>query len=152
MPTKPQRKVERFDFDGVVYLIFIDLVNGMTKNDIKQKLKLNQYGEKTEQICTQTFYNLINAAYDMAKDEREEQVERQRDLFWNRLTAVYANSMQANDRMSALKALDMFAKYGALYEIPTSPSLQVTGSPLDGKIVIDFGFTRKEDKEDREDE
>lgn len=146
MAAKKGKKVVRFDTQAVVYAIFCDLINGLTKTDIKGKLLTNQYGEQTEQISHTTMANLINAAYDMARDEREEQVSHQRDLFWNRLTYIYSNSVNAGDRQSALKALDMFAKYGALYEVPTSPSVAVTGSPLDGKIVIDFGFTKKEEE------
>lgn len=141
-------KVIRFDTQAVVYAIFCDLVNGLTQTDIKTKLLNNDYGEKTEQISHTTVRNLINAAYDMARDERESQIEHQRDLFWNRLTYVYSNSIAAGDRQSALKSLDMFAKYGALYEVPTSPSVAVTGDPLSGKITIDFGLTTpKKDEE-----
>lgn len=43
----------------------------------------------------------------MAKEELEEQRDKQRELFYQRLLTVYNECMVANDRQNALKALDL---------------------------------------------
>lgn len=149
MAEEKKRGHAKFDRQHVVYSIFCDIVNGMTKRDIYQKLAENGYGEPTENIATSTRSALVHDAYNLAKDEREDQIAKQRDLFWNRLTAVYQECMTTGDRQAALKALDMFAKYGAMYEGDNKAIMNVNGTPIDGggTVTINFGFSNNNNDE-----
>lgn len=128
--------------EKVVILIWIDLCNGLTKCDIMQKLDNDMYEDiQTSKLSKSMRYKVISDAYSMAKSELEEQREKQRELFYSRLTTVFNDSMQANDRQNALKALEMFAKFGDLY---TKEKVEISGT-IDHNVVIDFGFDNDEE-------
>ena len=86
-------------------------------------------------------YKVISDAYAMAKTELDEQRDKQRELFYQRLLTLFNESMEANDRQNALKALDMFARFGGLYD---KVKVEISGN-LTENVNISFGFS--EDKE-----
>ena len=124
--------------EKVVILIWCDLCNGLTRCDIMQKLDNNMYDDiETSKLSKSMRYKVISDAYEMAKSELEEQREKQRELFYSRLTTVFNDSMQANDRQNALKALEMFAKFGDLYD--NKQKVEISGN-LTQDININFGL------------
>ena len=133
----------KFLKEKVVIAVWIDLCNGVSRHDIMQKLEndLMVEGVETSRLTKSMRYKVISDAYDMAKEELEEQRDKQRELFYQRLLTVFNESMEANDRQSALKALDMFAKFGGLYE---KEKVELSGN-LTQDVNISFGFS--EDKE-----
>lgn len=129
--------------EKVVIAVWIDLCNGVSRHDIMQKLEndLMVEGVETSRLTKSMRYKVISDAYAMAKEELEEQRDKQRELFYQRLLTVFNESMEANDRQSALKALDLFAKFGGLYE---KEKVELSGN-LTQDVNISFGFA--EDKE-----
>ena len=97
--------------EKVVIAVWIDLCNGVSRHDIMQKLDsdLMVEGVETSKLTKSMRYKIISDAYAMAKAELDEQRDKQRELFYQRLLTVFNESMEANDRQNALKALDMFA-------------------------------------------
>ena len=128
--------------EKVVMAVWIDLCNGVSRHDIMQKLEndLMVEGVETSRLTKSMKYKIISDAYAMAKEELEEQRDKQRELFYQRLLTVFNESMEANDRQSALKALDMFARFGGLYE---KEKVELSGN-LTETVNISFGFS--EDK------
>ena len=129
--------------EKVVIAVWIDLCNGVSRHDIMQKLEndLMVEGVETSRLTKSMRYKIISDAYAMAKEELEEQRDKQRELFYQRLLTVFNESMEANDRQSALKALDLFAKFGGLYD---KEKVEISGN-LTETVNISFGFS--EDKE-----
>ena len=129
--------------EKVVIAVWIDLCNGVSRHDIMQKLEndLMVEGVETSRLTKSMRYKIISDAYAMAKEELEEQRDKQRELFYQRLLTVFNESMEANDRQSALKALDLFGKFGGLYE---KEKVEISGN-LTETVNISFGFS--EDKE-----
>ena len=129
--------------EKVVIAVWIDLCNGVSRHDIMQKLEndLMIEGVETSRLTKSMKYKIISDAYAMAKEELEEQRDKQRELFYQRLLTVFNESMEANDRQSALKALDMFARFGGLYD---KEKVEISGN-LTETVNISFGFS--EDKE-----
>lgn len=129
--------------EKVVIAVWIDLCNGVSRHDIMQKLEndLMVEGVETSRLTKSMKYKVISDAYAMAKEELEEQRDKQRELFYQRLLTVFNESMEANDRQNALKALDMFAKFGGLYD---KEKVEISGN-LTQDVNISFGFS--EDKE-----
>ena len=129
--------------EKVVIAVWIDLCNGVSRHDIMQKLEndLMVEGVETSRLTKSMKYKIISDAYAMAKEELEEQRDKQRELFYQRLLTVFNESMEANDRQNALKALDMFAKFGGLYD---KEKVEISGN-LTENVNISFGFA--EDKE-----
>lgn len=125
--------------EKVVIAVWIDLCNGVSRHDIMQKLEndLMVEGVETSRLTKSMKYKVISDAYAMAKEELEEQRDKQRELFYQRLLTVFNESMEANDRQSALKALDMFARFGDLYN--NTQKVELSGN-LTQDITINFGL------------
>ena len=133
----------KFLKEKVVIAVWIDLCNGVSRHDIMQKLDNDMMveGVETSRLTKSMRYKIISDAYAMAKEELDEQRDKQRELFYQRLLTVFNESMEANDRQSALKALDMFARFGGLYD---KEKVELSGN-LTETVNITFGFS--EDKE-----
>ena len=133
----------KFLKEKVVIACWISLCNGESRHDIMQKLDndLMVEGVETSRLTKSMRYKIISDAYAMAKVELDEQRDKQRELFYNRLLTVYNECMVANDRQNALKALDLFGKFGGLYE---KEKVEISGN-LTENVNISFGFS--EDKE-----
>ena len=129
--------------EKVVIAVWIDLCNGVSRHDIMQKLDNDMMveGVETSKLTKSMRYKIISDAYAMAKEELEEQRDKQRELFYQRLLTVFNESMEANDRQSALKALDMFAKFGGLYD---KEKVEISGN-LTETVNISFGFTEEKE-------
>ena len=127
--------------EKVVIAVWIDLCNGVSRHDIMQKLEndLMVEGVETSRLTKSMKYKVISDAYAMAKEELEEQRDKQRELFYQRLLTVYNECMVANDRQNALKALDLFGKFGGLYE---KEKVEISGN-LTETVNISFGFTEE---------
>ena len=129
----------KFLKEKVVIAVWIDLCNGVSRHDIMQKLDNDMMveGVETSKLTKSMRYKIISDAYAMAKEELEEQRDKQRELFYQRLLTVFNESMEANDRQSALKALDMFARFGDLYN--NTQKVELSGN-LTQDITINFGL------------
>lgn len=129
--------------EKVVIAVWIDLCNGVSRHDIMQKLEndLMVEGVETSRLTKSMKYKIISDAYAMAKAELDEQRDKQRELFYQRLLTVFNESMEANDRQSALKALDMFARFGGLYD---KEKVEISGN-LTETVNISFGFTEEKE-------
>ena len=133
----------KFLKEKVVIAVWIDLCNGVSRHDIMQKLDsdLMVEGVETSKLTKSMRYKIISDAYAMAKEELEEQRDKQRELFYQRLLTVFNESMEANDRQSALKSLDMFARFGGLYD---KEKVEISGN-LTETVNISFGFTEEKE-------
>ena len=129
--------------EKVVIAVWIDLCNGVSRHDIMQKLDsdLMVEGVETSKLTKSMRYKIISDAYAMAKAELDEQRDKQRELFYQRLLTVFNESMEANDRQNALKALDMFARFGGLYD---KEKVEISGN-LTETVNISFGFTEEKE-------
>ena len=133
----------KFLKEKVVMAVWIDLCNGVSRHDIMQKLEndLMVEGVETSRLTKSMKYKIISDAYAMAKAELDEQRDKQRELFYQRLLTVFNESMEANDRQNALKALDMFARFGGLYD---KEKVEISGN-LTETVNISFGFTEEKE-------
>ena len=129
--------------EKVVIAVWIDLCNGVSRHDIMQKLEndLMLEGVETSRLTKSMRYKIISDAYAMAKEELDEQRDKQRELFYQRLLTVFNESMEANDRQSALKALDMFARFGGLYD---KEKVELSGN-LTEDVNISFVFSENKE-------
>ena len=138
------KKGQQRDFcrSDVVYYIFIDLCNGMTRRDIREKLAQDGYeGNHTAKLCKTAVYGLLHDALELFKEEREAEMSHMRDLFYGRLMALYQVSLDAGDRTNALGCLKEIAKFADLYP-RDSKNIEVQSN---GPVAIKFGFSNNED-------
>lgn len=136
-----EKKRQPLDKEALIELIWIDLVNGVSRYQIMLKLERNAYeGFDTSKIKRSTRYNYVQEAYNNCKAELREEKEKQRDLFYERILSVYNDAVNNNDRQAALKALDMGIKLSGLY-------VEEKNINLTGTIKADITFGLEEDNE-----
>lgn len=134
---------EPFDKKALIELIWIDLIQGESRYRIMLKLERDAYeGFTTSNLSRTSKYNYIQEAYNNCAEERAEKLEKQRDLFYERIMNVYNDALENRDRQSALKALDMGMKLGKLY-----PN-EEKDINLSGNISASISFGLEEDNED----
>lgn len=139
---KSSEKKEPFDKEALIELIWIDLVEGVSRYQILLKLERDAYdGYHTSHLSRSSKYNYIQEAYNNCKAERQEEKEKQRDLFYERILNVYNDAITNRDRQNALKALDMGLKLSGLYE-------QKQDINISGNLNATISFGLEEDNAD----
>ena len=130
--------------EALIELIWIDIVEGMSRYQIMLKLERDAYdGFETSKLSRTSRYNYVQEAYNNCKVELGEEKERQRDLFYERILSVYNDAVDARDRANALKALEMAAKLSGVYN--DKQEVNVTGT-INANIT--FGLEDEEDNDD----
>lgn len=131
----------------IVRGIWIDLTNGLSRHDIMDKLDNNLYDGESSQFSKNHKTRYLTEAYKMMEDEWEEQKDKQREIFYTRLTSQYEDATRNSDRPSALKALDLFGKMAGLYD----KQVTLKGN-INSCINIEFGLDNNEDTADTEED
>lgn len=159
-PTYAQRKKAKLKSSGgnhfdnwlktdkIVDEVYVDLVNGLTKSDIIQKLQEGLYTlQNGKGVKPRTGIEYINAAQQRLAFDFEKDAEKLRADLYSKMMAVYADCMEANDRYNALNALDKLMKLTGVANDKPSTAIQIN-SDKEGGVTVNFGF----DKDKKEDE
>lgn len=119
----------------LTYQIYCDITNGLNRQDILTKLREDKYdGFKTSETKDRQHRKYIEEAYKLAKEFFEDEREHAREMAYNRLLSVYNDSVTANDRQNALRAIEIFNKLSGLYE--SQNKVEISGD----NVVVKFGF------------
>lgn len=133
--------------DKIVDEVYVDLVNGLTRSDIIQKLGEGLYTlQEGKGIGYRTALDYINAAQDRLAYDFEKDAEKLRADLYAKMMAVYSDCMQANDRYNALNALDKLMKLTGVANDKPSTAIQIN-SDKEGGVTVNFGFDKKEDED-----
>ena len=131
--------------EELIELIFLDLINGESRYRIMLKPNRDAYpGHKTSKLSRTSKYNYIQEAMLNCEPELKETRDNQRKLLYQQILGVFNDAQMANDRQSALKALDMLSKVAGLY------AKEEKDINLNGNINanISFGLNKEEEDED----
>lgn len=113
--TSDKKKIP-IEKEELLELIFLDLIQGYSRYQILLKLDRDAYpGHNTSKLSRACKYNYIQEAILNCQAELKETKDKQRDIFYQQILGVFYDAQQANDRQSALKALDMLGKVAGLY-------------------------------------
>ena len=113
--TSDKKKIP-IEKEELLELIFLDLIQGYSRYQILLKLDRDAYpGHNTSKLSRACKYNYIQEAILNCQAELKETKDKQRDIFYQQILGVFYDAQQANDRQSALKALDMLGKVTGLY-------------------------------------
>lgn len=130
--------------EELIELIFLDLINGESRYRIMLKLNRDAYpGHNTSKLSRTSKYNYIQEAMLNCEPELKETRDKQRQLLYQQILGVFNDAQMANDRQSALKALDMLSKVAGLY------AKEEKDINLNGNINanISFGLDKEEDED-----
>lgn len=130
--------------------IMCDLINGMSRFQIKRKLDEDQYEtRKTSDMNYNSKLELIAECFKRFALETKDERDKARDLMYARVLSVYEDAITVHDRKSALQALKQLTDLQGLLipEISRDDILQTIPT-----IQISFGCPKKEDEPTEEDE
>ena len=136
--------------EALVDEIMCDLLNGMSRFQVRRKLEEDQYEtRKTSDMNYQKKMELIAECFKRFALETKDERDAARDIMYARILSVYEDAITVHDRKSALQALKQLTDLQGLL-IPeisrddimkTIPTIQIT-----------FGCPKKETEEDEEEE
>ena len=128
--------------DAVISEVYVDLVNGMTKSDVMEKLMKGCYENQKRPLKERTSQEYIAAAYQRMHYDFEAKAEEMRADLYNKLISVYADAVKSNDRYNAIQAVNTIMKLTgvALDKPQNNIQLNATSSG----VTINFGFQKEE--------
>jgi len=130
--------------DAVISEVYVDLVNGMTKSDVMEKLMKGCYENQKRPLKERTSQEYIAAAYQRMQYDFEAQAEEMRADIYAKLMSVYADAVKANDRYNAVVALDKIMKLtGIAMDNKPQNNIQINNNK-EG-ITINFGFEKTDE-------
>ena len=146
--SKEKRTVLQREIDSkMIYNeVLADMVNGTAVADCIRKLELGLYETphyKDNGISKSHAYKIIRKALDESKTEIHQEREALRSMTYNRLLAIYEDSIKNCDRSNAIKALDSMSKLLGLNQVENQNNIQIVNNK-EG-INITFGFNNKDE-------
>lgn len=130
--------------DHIVDQVYCDLCNGISKSDIIMKFANCQYDGQKKSIGERTAQDYIASAVDRLHYDMEAKQEDLRADLYGKLLTVYNDAMQANDRYSAIGALQTIMKLtGCMIQQPQT-AIQIN-SDKEGGVTVNFGFEKKDE-------
>lgn len=129
--------------DEIISEVYVDLVNGMTKSDVKEKLAKGLYENQKKGIGSRTAQDYIAAAYQRMHYDFESQAEEMRADLYSKLISVYADAVKANDRYNAIQAVNTIMKLTGIAMDKPQNNIQINNNK-EG-ITINFGFEKTDE-------
>lgn len=123
--------------EETLQLIICDIANGVSRSDCIQKVREGMYGNKPVGQRQSEFY--YKAALDRIHEDRQEEVERLKDLMYTRYESLLADCIKENDRSNARAILDSMAKLFIGYN-EKQTNIQINSQ--DNQMMIKFGFEK----------
>lgn len=133
--------------EALIDEIMCDLLNGMSRFQIKRKLEEQQYENQEKTFSHNVVYKFINEALERCKLELKENRDEQRTLMYSRILSIYEDAVSAGDRSNALKALDQMTK---LIGLNDPDKVEVNANVRVKKVRVKFGVSVDDDVDDAE--
>ena len=122
--------------DEIIDQIYCDIANGKTKTEIINMLKNGDYGKTMQSRNARDYYN---AAVSRFCDEKNEEAEKLKAIYFGRFETLYADAIKKGDIYNANNILQSVCRIFGL-EAPKSPTTQVNVQNNSDVIKISFGF------------
>lgn len=132
--------------DEIIDQVYCDIANGLTKTEILNMLKNGHYGKTMKTRNANDYYN---AAVDRFCQEKDEEADKLRGIYFGRFETLYRDAIKKGDIYNANNILQSVCRIFGL-EAPKTPDTAIQiNSGGDGGITVNFGF--KKDEETNED-
>lgn len=140
----PLKKNRWLTADHIVDQVYCDKLNGLSTSEIVVKFANCQYDGQKKAIKERTAQDYIASAVDRLHYDMESKQEDLRADLYGKLLTVYNDAMQANDRYSAIGALQTIMKLtGCMIQQPQT-AIQIN-SDKEGGVTVNFGFEKKDE-------
>lgn len=132
--------------EALVDEIMCDLLNGMSRFQVRRKLEEDQYEtRKTSDMNYQKKMELIAECFKRFALETKDERDAARDIMYARILSVYEDAITVHDRKSALQALKQLTDLQGLLIPEISRDDIMKTIPT---IQISFGCPKKETEEE----
>ncbi len=131
------------EVEELIGYIVADIVNGVQRNDIIEKLKKQIYECQTQPYKNSTAVQYYQAAMHRIKTDREEDLEDLKSKLYSQYYQLYAEAMQVGNTLTAKQVLDSIAKIF----IGNKPSTAIQVNTGNDKVEINFGFASEKNDE-----
>lgn len=129
-------KSKDYDYvEDMLELIICDIVNGLQKSDIMNKLQEQVYEGQRQPYKKKTAEMYYYTALNRMKDDRDANIEVLKDKLFSQYYQLYNDAMETNQTLVAKSVLDSIAK---LF-VGDTKNVNLKGN-IDEKINIDFNF------------
>ena len=123
--------------ERVLEEIVCDLTNGCGRYDVIRKLEQGLY-ESQEKPLSHSHSNTYYAtAVERMSWQREENIDKCREIMWNRYENLYRECMENNDRKSARQCLQDMVK---LFGLSKEQNQQLEVKTDNKTVTVTFGF------------
>ena len=126
--------------DEIIDQVYCDIANGRTKTEIMNMLKNGDYGKSMQSRNARDYYN---AAVSRFCDEKNEEAEKLKAIYFGRFETLYADAIKKGDIYNANNILQSVCRIFGL-EAQKSPTTQVNVQNNSDVIKISFGFNKEE--------
>lgn len=128
--------------DEIIDQVYCDIANGRTKTEIINMLKNGDYGKSMQ---TRNAYDHYNAAVSRFCDEKNEEADKLKAIYFGRFETLYRDAIEKGDIYNANNILQSVCRIFGL-ETPKNPdtAIQINSSQENG-ITINFGFNKAEE-------
>lgn len=113
--------------------IVADIVNGLSKYDVFEKLRLGLYEYQDHEYKETSCYLWWNKAVERLKFANELEMSEKRAILWNRYEQIYKDSVDSGNIINAKSVLDSMAK---VFGLQDAEKKEVTITDF----KIEFGF------------
>ena len=124
--------------DEIIDQVYCDIANGRTKTEIINMLKNGDYGKSMQSRNARDYYN---AAVSRFCDEKNEEAEKLKAIYFGRFETLYADAVKKGDIYNANNILQSVCRIFGL-EAPKSPTTQVNVQNNSDVIKISFGLQK----------
>lgn len=121
--------------EGMLSLVICDIINGLQKSDVINKLELQLYEGQRQPYTYKTAEMYYYTAMQRIKEDREQEVEELRDKLYSQYYSLYADAVKQGNTVGAKMILDSIAKVFAV-----TPDKKVDIQVNNDKVNISFGF------------
>ena len=100
--------------EGMLSLIICDIINGLQKSDVINKLELQLYEGQRQPYKYKTAEMYYYTAIQRIREDREQEVEELRDKLYSQYYSLYADAVKNGNTFVAKQVLDSIAKVFAV--------------------------------------
>lgn len=123
--------------EDTVAKVYVDICNCVSKSDILEKIMNGLYGNRP---CKKRHsYEYYNAALSRLQEDRDNEQEDLKNIFYARYESLLADAVESGDRATAKGILDSMVKF--FLGLDKQNNVQITTTANDeNKVEIKFGY------------
>ena len=125
--------------DNVVDQVYADIAKGMSRTNIKKKLKECAYEGQKKGLKRRSADYYYNAALERFRYDKDLETDKLREVFYGRFENLLNEAITRGDIYNANNILQSMCKIFGLEQKAPQTAIQINGSN-DGKVVVNFGF------------